>query len=404
MRSLVCYRPGALAIEERPRPQPGEGEVVVRIRRAGVCGTDLHIFEGSHPFLEYPRVIGHELSGEVEADRGPGCTMPVGQKVYVIPYLSCGVCVACRRGKTNCCQRIARSWASMSTAAWPTTSASRKPTSRRPTASRSIRRRWSSFSRSAPTRCDAPIRCPATAFSSSAQARSGWLHAVRQASRRLGDRARPPPGSPRLLPQARLASDHTVVAGADTHRGAVRAHRTAIFFDIVIDATGNAKSMMAGFDYVAHGGTYVLVSVVRDTISLRRPRSSTNARRRCWAAATRHRRTSQRCSTRCARVAFPPTRSSRTASRSKTRPAAFPHGSNPKPASSKRSSRFRRGHSRSSSSAPAAFFRRMSTCSSARRLPRGEAMGRIRRGADDGEPGKPPARRGLRRPASPIGC
>ena len=107
MRSLVCNRPGALAIEERPRPQPGEGEVVVRIRRAGVCGTDLHIFQGSHPFLEYPRVIGHELSGEV-ADRGPGCTIPIGQQVYIIPYLACGACVACRRGKTNCCQRIAR--------------------------------------------------------------------------------------------------------------------------------------------------------------------------------------------------------------------------------------------------------------------------------------------------------
>ena len=105
MRSLVCTRPGALSIEERPRRPPGEGEVLVRIRRAGVCGTDLHIFEGSHPFLEYPRVVGHELSGEV-ADRGPGCTIPIGQQVYIIPYLACGVCVACRRGKTNCCQRI----------------------------------------------------------------------------------------------------------------------------------------------------------------------------------------------------------------------------------------------------------------------------------------------------------
>ena len=69
------------------------------------CGTDLHIFEGSHPFLEYPRIIGHELSGEV-AETGPECAIAVGQQVYVIPYLACGVCVACRRGKTNCCQQI----------------------------------------------------------------------------------------------------------------------------------------------------------------------------------------------------------------------------------------------------------------------------------------------------------
>src|SRR5277367_2006648 len=94
-----------MTISERPRPSPGPGQVLVRIRRAGVCGTDLHIFEGSHPFLEYPRVIGHELSGEV-AETGAGCAISIGQQVYVVPYLACGVCVACRRGKTNCCQRI----------------------------------------------------------------------------------------------------------------------------------------------------------------------------------------------------------------------------------------------------------------------------------------------------------
>src|SRR5208282_5000263 len=106
LRALLCVEPGELALVERSRPPPGPGEVLVRIRRAGVCGTDLHIYEGSHPFLEYPRVIGHALSGEI-AETGPGCTIAVGQQVFVIPYLSCGSCVACRRGKTNCCQRIA---------------------------------------------------------------------------------------------------------------------------------------------------------------------------------------------------------------------------------------------------------------------------------------------------------
>ena len=104
MRALTCNRPGEIAIAERTRPSPKKGQVLVRIRRAGVCGADLHIFEGSHPFLEYPRVIGHELSGEV-AEIGEGSALAVGQRVYVIPYISCGHCVACRRGKTNCCQR-----------------------------------------------------------------------------------------------------------------------------------------------------------------------------------------------------------------------------------------------------------------------------------------------------------
>ena len=106
MRALLCVEPGRLEVVERPKPRPGPGEALVKIHRAGVCGTDLHIFEGSHPFLKYPRVIGHELSGVVE-EVGAGVKLPVGAAVYVIPYLHCGNASACRRGKTNCCQRIA---------------------------------------------------------------------------------------------------------------------------------------------------------------------------------------------------------------------------------------------------------------------------------------------------------
>jgi len=106
MRALLCANPGTLLVEERAKPVPAKGELLIRIRRAGVCGTDLHIFEGTHPFLAYPRVIGHELAGEV-VEAPLGSTLPLGSQVSVIPYLACGQCVACRRGKTNCCQRIA---------------------------------------------------------------------------------------------------------------------------------------------------------------------------------------------------------------------------------------------------------------------------------------------------------
>jgi threonine dehydrogenase-like Zn-dependent dehydrogenase len=78
---------------------------LVRIRRAGVCGTDLHIFEGSQPYFEYPRIIGHELAGEIADLAGPS-RFRVGQQVAIIPYVACGVCVACRRAKPNCCQRL----------------------------------------------------------------------------------------------------------------------------------------------------------------------------------------------------------------------------------------------------------------------------------------------------------
>jgi threonine dehydrogenase-like Zn-dependent dehydrogenase len=106
MQAVVCRKPGDIALEERPEATPSAGEAVIAVRRVGICGTDYHIFEGSHLYLRYPRVVGHELSGEVlESPRGSGLRR--GERVLVNPYLSCGSCIACRKGKPNCCARIA---------------------------------------------------------------------------------------------------------------------------------------------------------------------------------------------------------------------------------------------------------------------------------------------------------
>jgi threonine dehydrogenase-like Zn-dependent dehydrogenase len=81
------------------------GEVLLRVKRVGVCGTHLHIFSGTQPYLDYPRVMGHELSGLVEEDDA-GTGLAAGDSVYIMPYMSCGSCIACRHGKTNCCVDI----------------------------------------------------------------------------------------------------------------------------------------------------------------------------------------------------------------------------------------------------------------------------------------------------------
>ena len=71
MQAVVCREPGKMAIEDRPEPIRGEGEVMVGVRRIGICGTDFHIYEGKHPYLQYPRIVGHEFSGVViEAPEG----------------------------------------------------------------------------------------------------------------------------------------------------------------------------------------------------------------------------------------------------------------------------------------------------------------------------------------------
>lgn len=106
MNQVTLHEPGRFQLGEAPTPRPAEGEALVRIQRIGVCGTDLHAFRGRQPFFSYPRVLGHELSGEIveigSNDRG----LSTGDRVAIEPYLACGVCRPCRTGRYNCCARL----------------------------------------------------------------------------------------------------------------------------------------------------------------------------------------------------------------------------------------------------------------------------------------------------------
>src|SRR5437763_851040 len=105
MRAVSCTAPGVLALVDIDRPDLQPGWVRVAIRHIGICGTDYHIFEGTHPFLEYPRIMGHELSGVVaDANGAPG--LAAGDPVVINPYLPCYKCPACLDGKTNCCETL----------------------------------------------------------------------------------------------------------------------------------------------------------------------------------------------------------------------------------------------------------------------------------------------------------
>lgn len=105
MKMIVCVKPGLLESIEREKPVPQENEVLIKIKSIGICGTDIHAFGGNQPFFEYPRVLGHELAGVIE-DKGPNVSIDIGRSVYIIPYLNCGECVACKNGKPNCCTNI----------------------------------------------------------------------------------------------------------------------------------------------------------------------------------------------------------------------------------------------------------------------------------------------------------
>ncbi|OEO30035.1 dehydrogenase [Devosia insulae DS-56] len=267
MHALVCRQPGVLELETRPTPQHGEGEALVRPLRVGICGTDYHIYEGKHPFLEYPRVMGHELAVEVlEAPDGSG--FDPGEICVVNPYISCGSCIACRAGKPNCCVRIAvlgvhRDGGMASLLSLPA----------------------ANLVKSEGLSVDA---CATVEFLAIG------AHAVRRSKAAAGQRALVIGAGPiglgvglfaalsgatvtmmdldpaRLAVAEAIVGARTIVAG-DGAREAAAAQTGGDGFDIVFDATGNARSMQGGFDFVAHGGTYVLVSVVKSSISFEDP-------------------------------------------------------------------------------------------------------------------------------------
>lgn len=264
MQALVCPKPGELTVEDRPEPTPAADEVLVRVRRVGICGTDYHIFEGNQPFLNYPRVMGHELSVEVVA--APAASgLSAGQICVVNPYLSCGTCIACRQGKPNCCTRIAvlgvhRDGGMTELLSLPAKNliAANGLDADQcamveflAIGAHAVRRSQLTKAHRVLVIGAGPIGLGAALFASLSGAEvtlldrdTGRLAAARELMR--------------------LA--HTIVAD-DTLADSIAAITNGENFDVVFDATGSNKSIERGFDFVAHGGAYVLVSVVQGTIT-----------------------------------------------------------------------------------------------------------------------------------------
>ena len=263
MPSGVVIEPGKFAVEQRDRPQDvPDGWILIDICSVGLCGTDYHILEGKHPYLEYPRVIGHELSGRV-ATTAQGWTK--GQLVVINPYLACGECRACRKGKPNCCTKIEvlgvhRDGGLTAQISVPTgnliDAAGLSP--RQAAMVEFLAIGAHAVARSDVAKGDdvlvtgvGPIGLGTALF---ARLRGAKVSLLDLEPARL-DKAAKTFG---------FTSGFTSVAAAmkdDYPDG----------FDAVFDATGHKGAIEAGFRAIAHGGSYVLVSVVKEDICFSDP-------------------------------------------------------------------------------------------------------------------------------------
>jgi 2-desacetyl-2-hydroxyethyl bacteriochlorophyllide A dehydrogenase len=104
MKALVLDQPGQAAIRTVPDPAPKPGEVMLKIRRVGLCGTDLNSFRGRNPMVSYPRVLGHEISATIVETNPNYPHLAAGTNVCVSPYIPCGKCPSCLRDRANACQ------------------------------------------------------------------------------------------------------------------------------------------------------------------------------------------------------------------------------------------------------------------------------------------------------------
>lgn len=106
MKYIVCEEPGKFLLKEKEAPVRAENEALLRVKKVGICGTDLHAYSGNQAFFTYPRILGHELASEVveigENERG----LKAGDKVVIMPYISDKNSAASRNGKPNCCPNI----------------------------------------------------------------------------------------------------------------------------------------------------------------------------------------------------------------------------------------------------------------------------------------------------------
>ena len=269
MKQLSCVEPGCWKFQVVDVPKSKAGFALLKIRRIGICGTDLHAFDGTQPFFTYPRVLGHELAGEI-VDIEEHSVFKKGDWVTIIPYYACGNCRACQSGKTNCCTHLQVAGVHVDGGMVEYFQVPIDNLMKDPTLSLD---EWALVE---------PLAIGA--------------HGIRRAQIKKGNRVLVVGAGPIGLGAVKMAQ----IAGADVILMDVNAQRLAhvqqkwgihlainpliedalailqAYTDgqmpeVVIDATGNAKAIENSFQYMSHGGIFVLIGLQLQAISFSHP-------------------------------------------------------------------------------------------------------------------------------------
>lgn len=270
MEVLICSKPQHLELRHASKPECASGHAVVRIRRIGICGTDIHAYGGNQPYFEYPRVLGHELAGEIVEVADDHDQHLLGKQVYVIPYLHCGECRACQQHKTNCCQNmqvigVHQDGGMAEYLAVPTTHLVVSETL--------------SIDQLALVECmaigaHAVRRSVLQADELAVIVGAGPIGmGVLQVAKSQGARTLMVDTNPSRLAFCRDVLGADAVANPQEVEVAAQISKLngGALADVVFDATGSPRAMETGFDLVGHGGCYVLVSIVKADITFSDP-------------------------------------------------------------------------------------------------------------------------------------
>lgn len=269
MKTLVCQSPGNLEFVNSQQPELKKGHALLGIHRIGICGTDLHAFEGTQPYFTYPRILGHELAAEfVDADDAEGFTK--GELVTIIPYFNCGNCIACRSGKPNCCVQMQ--------VCGVHTDGGMREYLLVPSYSL-LHGNGLSADELALTE---PLAIGAHAISRAAIQKGEWVLVVGAGPIGLGIIAFAAIAGANVIVldvnesrlsfcRNQLPVKHTINAASADVMAELKEFTGGDMPTVVIDATGNLKAINNAFQYLAHGGRYVLVGLQKGDIQVNHP-------------------------------------------------------------------------------------------------------------------------------------